>query len=1834
MRKVVVSLALLLGACAVPDVDFTGTGDGGTDATDAPAVVELVVSTGALTVTEGGQGTFTVALSAPPASAVLVSVDSIDDNRVGVTPSSVSFDGTNWNQPRTITASGREDADTENEVVQITVSSSVGDATVDVTVNDNDQLRIIAAPPTGLDVTEGSTASITVHLSAQPSGPVTVNVVSGNPAALTATPATLSFGTGTWDLDQTVVLTGIEDADIVNGSADITLSATGLLDTVVPVQVIDDDVLGILPSTTNLGVLAEGATTTFTVRLTQQPTGSVGVTVGTSDAMVLTAAPGTLTFDAATWSTPQTVTVTLPQDVDTTDESATVTLSATGLNPRTVSASIDDDDVQAVVAAPGSVTMLEGQTRMVDVHLAFQPAADVTLGVTSLNPALATAGPATLTFTPANYAQNQVVTVTAVQDPDALSAMTTVRVESVADALTRDVGVAVTDDDQLLIEASAETVAVTEGMTVTFGVRLTAAPAAPMTVNGTSADPSAVTLSPAMLMFTPANFAAPQMITVTGVNDVDLAAEMVTLTLSAAAVPNETVVVNVADDDMQTIVASAPALSVNEGGTGQVAFSLGFMPAANTIVNVASSDIMTATLTPSSLTFTPANYASPQNVTITGVNDADIADDTATINATATGATPVAVAVTVNDDDSLGIETSVTTINVPEAGTGTVGVTLTAQPAASVTVMVSSSDIMAATVAPTSLTFTTANWNMPQNVTLTGVADADGINDAVTVTLTATGLTTRTVNVTVVDDDTQDILLTAAALTVGEAGSGTFGVRLATMPAADVMVTVATANAAEATAAPTSLTFTPANYANNQTVTVSGVDDVDLVSDTVAINMSSAGLATRTVTVTVTDDDMQTVLSSATGTLMLTEGGAAVSTGFSLRFMPAASVTVTLTPGTGITVTPGTLTFTTANYANVQNVAVSPVADANAADVNTMLTASAPSATSAVVPVFVDDDEVLELDVTPASLTVGEGGTGSFNVRLTAQPLATTSVNVASSDATAASVPPAALSFTTSNWNVYQAVTVTGVQDADLINDAATITVSSTGLPSKTVGVTVTDDDLLTIVLTTTSLNLAEGGSGTVGVSLSNQPPSAVAIAVASGDTTAVSATPATLNFTTANWNVVQNVTATAINDADATDETVAVMLTGSGVPNRTFTVAVTDDDMVLSDLDVQMGPGTGAGQQVTYTGIGFNASTVASLNGRNLSNQTVAGNAISGLTPTFVPGEDRFAEARVMRGDGVSTAIPRAFYFGSWAAANNGLYGGRISALAAAGSSRVYAGTDNGVYRSLDNGNSWSATPFPQPTAGATTALVVDPTNQDRLFAATPEGIYRTTDAGTSWTLVSSTITNAVHLAMASQNTSQLYAVSGAQVYTSSDGGNTWIASGITFTSPRNVAPVYSIPSDAYLATGNGLYRTTDFGSTWQQVSGGFSLNVHWVTTHPFDSATAWVAAANGVYRTQGANWQLQGNISAAAFVTGMVAQSSQSLYATTSTGFHRSTNAGVAWSQVNAGFHPAATNHRALAMKSVAPNDLFVGNFAWGVYRSTDQGQTWTSTSVGLDALNVDVVAAHPTTQGTAFVAPDGIGLWKSTDQGASWRDSSAGFSGNYDVYSIGFSAGTPSTMWVGMNGAGVRKSTDSGASWTNTGMTAGTVYDLYSTSTTVVYAGTGTGFQKSIDGGASWTTYNTGLPAGSSVRSIIGNATGIYCSLIGGGVYRSTDGGETWSNVTNGVSGSVTDLVFDVNGALHAQTAAGTYKSTNNGVGWSLLTTSTAAIAFDPFRAETVYMTGATAVSGGMGRSLTGVATIYAFQDGLPSNVTGNLAVDATGKGVYLGSYRRGLFRLAPN
>ena len=219
-------------------------------------------------------------------------------------------------------------------------------------------------------------------------------------------------------------------------------------------------------------------------------------------------------------------------------------------------------------------------------------------------------------------------------------------------------------------------------------------------------------------------------------------------------------------------------------------------------------------------------------------------------------------------------------------GTASFTVALNTLPTDNVDITLISSNTAEGNVNPATLTFTTANWNQLQTVTVTGMDDAvlDG-NIAYSIMTTASSndvdyaaIDPADVAVTNTDNEvpppgviTVDPI---AGLTTSENGdAATFTIVLGTVPTQTVTIGLSSNNAAEGTVMPASVAFTTANYNVPQTITVTGVNDVatpmvdgDIVysvvtAPAISADLSYSGLDASDVSVTNTDNDVQPVIS-------------------------------------------------------------------------------------------------------------------------------------------------------------------------------------------------------------------------------------------------------------------------------------------------------------------------------------------------------------------------------------------------------------------------------------------------------------------------------------------------------------------------------------------------------------------------------------------------------------------------------------------------------------------------------------------------------------------------------------------------------------------------------------------------------------------------------------------------------------------------------------------------------------------------------------------------------------------------------------------------------------
>ncbi|WP_246052086.1 beta strand repeat-containing protein [Leptospira idonii] len=819
------------------------------------------------------------------------------------------------------------------------------------------------------------------------------------------------------------------------------------------------------------------------------------------------------------------------------------------------------------------------------------------------------------------------------------------------------------------------------GGTASFAVVMNTIPTGNVTISSLVASPATEgVVSPSSLVFTPSNWNTPQTVTITGLDDFEADGnQTVTIVVSAGSSSDTNYngypgpvfpsVTNMDDDTRGFIVSPSTAVTFSENGGSQIfTFRLNSRPPAGTtvtIAGIASSLPGLVSVSPTTLVFTPANWNVPQNITASGINNA-IDEDTRVVNLsfgsvdTSSGSRdtgydsvslPSSIAMSVTDDDTAGFTvTPVSGLVVDEnAGpfTTTFTVVLNSQPTNNVQIpSITSSDTSEITVSPSSLTFTTANWNSPQTVTLTSVIDGTLDGDrSVTITLANatssdakySGHSVPSVSAQNIDSGAPKVVLQniSSALSMVEDGTSTitFEIRLSILPGSSVTIgPITSSDTSEAvildsSGNPTSSrsltfttttggagSFTDANSSSGwnvaQTITIRSVAD-DFADGTIPVNINIplasgsfytglrpdvafAGYNTSTgnLTVSITDNDTKGFTLSAT-TLNLTEGGmngtftvrlnsAPCNTPANLENCTAGSVTIPLSSETfnapdvtQYTFSPSSLTFTEADWNTPQTVTIVPSND----DYDEISIRSHTFTLGAITGSGTDYEGMNPSDVTinitdddnPSpkvnfalrsgfqAFTAENGLQTTYQIRLATSPLVgnTVTVTVATTNGNEGkildSTGPDVLvnskvyTFDSTNWSTSVDVIIRGQPDnGDSADVAYTITVGS-GTESGTtpswynsfVGATGTTANLTNydigankVTIAAPSLTRAENSSAfTVYVFLQQEPTGNVTIPlststaypcqlIASPTVNQFAISPASLSINASNWNV------------------------------------------------------------------------------------------------------------------------------------------------------------------------------------------------------------------------------------------------------------------------------------------------------------------------------------------------------------------------------------------------------------------------------------------------------------------------------------------------------------------------------------------------------------------------------------------------------------------------------------------------------------------------------------------------------------------------------------------
>ena len=353
--------------------------------------------------------------------------------------------------------------------------------------------------------------------------------------------------------------------------------------------------------------------------------------------------------------------------------------------------------------------------------------------------------------------------------------------------------------------------------------------------------------------------------TLTIVASVDAGTSGTSITNNVSNTQDQTDDNTTSDDDDETINVLEPGISTTltggnnetseDGTTDSFDIVLNTQPLTDVVIDITGLDVTEGSLDKTQLTFTNSDWNNAQTVTVTGQDD-DLIDDDITYTLTLTvddassddsydGKSAI-VTVTNTDNDIAEISTTLSGASNETSEDGTsdsFDIVLNTQPLTDVVIDITGVDATEGSLDITQVTFTNANWNTTQTITVTGVNDdlSDG-DITYTLTLTVDDVSSddsydgKSTTVTVINTDNDVAGITATLSgdsneTSEDGTSDSFDIVLNAQPLTDVIIDITGLDETEGILDIAEVTFTSINWNVPQTITVTGADDNDVDGD-------------------------------------------------------------------------------------------------------------------------------------------------------------------------------------------------------------------------------------------------------------------------------------------------------------------------------------------------------------------------------------------------------------------------------------------------------------------------------------------------------------------------------------------------------------------------------------------------------------------------------------------------------------------------------------------------------------------------------------------------------------------------------------------------------------------------------------------------------------------------------------------------------------------------------------------------------------------------------------------------------------------------------------------
>jgi photosystem II stability/assembly factor-like uncharacterized protein len=314
-----------------------------------------------------------------------------------------------------------------------------------------------------------------------------------------------------------------------------------------------------------------------------------------------------------------------------------------------------------------------------------------------------------------------------------------------------------------------------------------------------------------------------------------------------------------------------------------------------------------------------------------------------------------------------------------------------------------------------------------------------------------------------------------------------------------------------------------------------------------------------------------------------------------------------------------------------------------------------------------------------------------------------------------------------------------------------------------------------------------------------------------------------------------------------------------------------------------------------------------------------------------------------------------------------------RVLAVSPKDPNVMYIGTsDHRAVKSVDGGKSWFDTGVKMPNSDDVFDILIDPGNPERVYAANSgvhtgkAGVVRSTDGGATWDQVleikhGGGLQEMIKsLCFGPGNPRRLYACGKAGFHVSIDGGDNWTdttRNGLSEAGEPHKVVLHPVKQGVvFVGCEKGLYVSDDGGTTWRKTECPYD-RIRDVDFLPANPDVMFVCVSQPKAR-----------------------------------GVHRSADGGKTWTRVIE-MREGTGWPEALAILPVKPYPIYVASqdFGYhdehggtGIWRSVDQGDTWTNCSEGLPVLRFWNVTIEPGPPYRIFLCSDGAGAFVGVAEG----------------------------------------------------------------------------------------------------------------------------------------------------------------------------------------------------------------------------------------------------------